>query len=321
MKLTLSMDGWVTSRSPTEPAPGTMLSTPAGTPASRASSPNRSAEGSRPAPAWTTVLPMASWSDFQVASSRGKFQGVMAPTTPTGCSACRTPASLGGVTRWLVGEACVIIENIGDRWDLDLGGVVGLADLERLQARQRGVVDARDPPACASAPSRRQVAPSPIIKRAALSIAWFTSASPASGPRRSPLIGQVDAREGGAACGLDLLTTNRCSAIAGSPLGAGGARTLAPAAHRYTSYRRNAPTAEFSIVHHLAQQVDPEIPATESPRRSAIPSRTSSRPGRSAAADTSGSGNQLHAGVDIVRLGDLLFDHSDRLEGDRNAKS
>ena len=30
---------------------------------------------------------------------------------------------------------------------------------------------------------------------------------------------------------------------------------------------------------------------------------------------------QLHTGVDIVRLGDLLFDHSDRLEGDRNAKS
>ena len=84
---TMSTSGWSTSAWPASgPKPGTMFTTPGGKPASwniDASSiavEGVSSEGFR-----TTVLPAASAGpSFQIAIFRGKFQGVIAATTPTG---------------------------------------------------------------------------------------------------------------------------------------------------------------------------------------------------------------------------------------------
>ena len=68
------------------PGPTTTLTTPSGRPASSASSAKRSAvRGVSSAGFSTTVLPAASaGASFQEAIVRGKFQGVISPTTPTG---------------------------------------------------------------------------------------------------------------------------------------------------------------------------------------------------------------------------------------------
>ena len=87
VKQTLRTSGCVTNRSPTtDPLPGTTLRTPAGRPASTASSPIRIAvSGVISAGLSTTVLPAASAGpSFQAAMTSGKFQGTMMPTTPSG---------------------------------------------------------------------------------------------------------------------------------------------------------------------------------------------------------------------------------------------
>src|SRR5512144_282923 len=70
----------------TLPGPGTMFSTPAGSPHSRAYSANLRIDNDVfSAGLSTTVFPQASaGAIFQTASISGKFHGVMAPTTPTG---------------------------------------------------------------------------------------------------------------------------------------------------------------------------------------------------------------------------------------------
>ena len=75
------------SRCPTtEPLPTTTFSTPSGIPASRASSPRRIVEsGVSSAGLITIVLPQASAGPiFHDAMLRGKFHGVIRPTTPSG---------------------------------------------------------------------------------------------------------------------------------------------------------------------------------------------------------------------------------------------
>ena len=87
VKQTLRTASWVTKRPPmVAPSPGTTCMTPSGTPASRASSPRRSAvRGVRLAGLRTTVLPAASAGpNPQPAMGIGKFQGTMMPTTPRG---------------------------------------------------------------------------------------------------------------------------------------------------------------------------------------------------------------------------------------------
>jgi len=71
---------------PASPNPVTMLTAPAGSPASSISSPSRSAEsGVCSAGLSTTVTPAASAGpSFQAAISSGKFHGMICPTTPTG---------------------------------------------------------------------------------------------------------------------------------------------------------------------------------------------------------------------------------------------
>ena len=68
------------------PVPVTTLTTPGGSPASRQSSARRMVvSGVSSAGFRTIVFPQArAGASFQIAMFSGKFQGVMAPTTPTG---------------------------------------------------------------------------------------------------------------------------------------------------------------------------------------------------------------------------------------------
>ena len=86
VKAILSTSGWSTSAAPVVPSPVTMLSTPAGMPASSASSPMRSAvSGVCSAGFRTIVQPAASAGPiFQDIISSGKFHGMIWPATPTG---------------------------------------------------------------------------------------------------------------------------------------------------------------------------------------------------------------------------------------------
>ncbi len=87
VKAILSTSSCSTSAAPVSPKPVTMLTTPGGMPASRQSSPSLSADsGDCSAGLSTVVLPQASaGASFQAAISSGKFQGMICPTTPTGC--------------------------------------------------------------------------------------------------------------------------------------------------------------------------------------------------------------------------------------------
>ncbi len=84
---TLPTPGCAASPPPTTgPGPVTTLSTPAGSPASSASSPSRRAvSGEYDAGLRIAVLPAASAGPtFQAAIMIGKFQGTISPTTPIG---------------------------------------------------------------------------------------------------------------------------------------------------------------------------------------------------------------------------------------------
>ena len=85
----------------TEPLPTRTFTTPSGIPASRHSSPSRSAEsGVSSAGLRTTVFPHASAGpSFQLAMFAGKFQGTMSPTTPSGSrKVAATPPATGIVS-------------------------------------------------------------------------------------------------------------------------------------------------------------------------------------------------------------------------------
>ena len=85
VKETLPIPGWRTRASPvTAPVPWTTLKIPAGMPASTASSARRTVEKGVSSEGFSTMaLPAASAGPtFQDAMLSGKFQGVIAPTTP-----------------------------------------------------------------------------------------------------------------------------------------------------------------------------------------------------------------------------------------------
>ena len=86
VKAILSTPGWSTSAAPVSPSPVTTFSTPAGMPASSASSPTRSAvSGVCSAGLSTIVQPAArAGAIFHAAISSGKFHGMIWPHTPTG---------------------------------------------------------------------------------------------------------------------------------------------------------------------------------------------------------------------------------------------
>ena len=93
VKATLPTPMWPAIAAPAEPpGPVTTLSTPAGMPASRASSPIRRAViGERLAGLRMQVLPAArAGPSFQLAMSSGKFQGTIRPTTPIGSRRVRS---------------------------------------------------------------------------------------------------------------------------------------------------------------------------------------------------------------------------------------
>src|SRR5690625_442768 len=79
--------------------PVTMLKTPAGNPASKASFPNASAvKGVSSDGFSTTVQPAAkAGAIFLVTKAEGKFQAIMAPQTPIGCFIANNRCSLFGV--------------------------------------------------------------------------------------------------------------------------------------------------------------------------------------------------------------------------------
>ena len=85
--------GWSTSAAPASGPPGTMLTTPFGTPARSQISANRMAvSGVNSAGFSTTVQPAASaGAIFQASISSGKFHGMIWPTTPTGLVIRETP--------------------------------------------------------------------------------------------------------------------------------------------------------------------------------------------------------------------------------------
>ena len=87
VKATLSTPGWATSGAPASPPkPVTTLKTPGGKPASSTSAANSSVEAGACSAGLTTMQqPAASaGAAFQLISSTGEFQGVIAATTPTG---------------------------------------------------------------------------------------------------------------------------------------------------------------------------------------------------------------------------------------------
>ncbi len=98
VKEILSTSGWVTMCSPTSRPACTMLSTPAGSPASCTASARRYAfSGVSGAGFSTMVEPEASaGASFSMVTNSGTFHGTMAPTTPTGSR--RT--SVGPSTPW-----------------------------------------------------------------------------------------------------------------------------------------------------------------------------------------------------------------------------
>jgi hypothetical protein len=121
------------------------LNTPSGTPASAASSASRSIDSGDCSAGLTTIeLPVASAGPiFQLPISSGKFQGMTAPTTPSGSRrisemalarsgrsrhrSCRSPRRTSGCTGW--------------RADVDAGAVADrLAHIQGLQQRQLGRV-------------------------------------------------------------------------------------------------------------------------------------------------------------------------------------
>jgi len=87
VKATLSTSGCSARAAPAvSPKPVTMFTTPSGKPASIISSPNRMAEsGVCSAGLSTMVHPAANaGANFHAAIIKGKFQGMIWPTTPTG---------------------------------------------------------------------------------------------------------------------------------------------------------------------------------------------------------------------------------------------
>src|SRR5262249_18007462 len=100
----LRTSGWVVSTSPTAWAAvdGTTLNTPAGTPARSASSASASADSGVSSDGLiTNGQPAASaGAALRVIMALGKFQGVIAATTPTGClkTKMRLPAAWVGIT-------------------------------------------------------------------------------------------------------------------------------------------------------------------------------------------------------------------------------
>ncbi len=102
VKAIFRIPGWVTSAVPvTEPLPVTTLNTPGGRPPSaRSSAKRRVVSGVVPAGLATTVLPATSAGASLLHSSVvGKFQGTIAPTTPSGRRSTMpsTPGSRFGV--------------------------------------------------------------------------------------------------------------------------------------------------------------------------------------------------------------------------------
>src|SRR5208283_596514 len=98
----LSTLGWATSAEPAiSPTPFTMLTTPGGKPASSNQLANSSAvSGVCSAGFNTQVQPAAiAGASFQAAISRGKFQGMICPATPTGSRSVKLNALAGtGIT-------------------------------------------------------------------------------------------------------------------------------------------------------------------------------------------------------------------------------
>src|SRR5262249_37279214 len=85
------------------PKPVTILTTPGGKPALANNSPKANAETDENSDGFhTAVFPAASaGANFQAASSRGEFHGVIAATTPSGSSRVKlnTPGLSIGITR------------------------------------------------------------------------------------------------------------------------------------------------------------------------------------------------------------------------------
>ncbi len=98
---TLATSGCSASRAPTVgPAPTTTSNTPSGIPASSASSASRRAVSGVSSAGFTTmVLPVArAGPTFHEVMAAGKFQGMMAATTPSGSWKVRsTPPATGTV--------------------------------------------------------------------------------------------------------------------------------------------------------------------------------------------------------------------------------
>mmetsp|Transcript_11613 Transcript_11613/g.24915 ORF Transcript_11613/g.24915 Transcript_11613/m.24915 type:complete len:203 (+) Transcript_11613:250-858(+) len=107
VKATLSTSLWPASGAPASgPQPVMMLSTPGGSPASRASCPSlRAVMGVCSASLSTTVLPHArAGASFQAAMSRGKFQGMICAATPRGSwKVCAQKGPSTGMVRpWIL---------------------------------------------------------------------------------------------------------------------------------------------------------------------------------------------------------------------------
>ena len=106
---TLRTNGCVTSASPaTEPAPGTTLKTPGGSPASvRISASRRVVNGVVSAGLATTVFPHSSAGPSLLHSSVvGKFHGTIAATTPSGRRSTR-PSTPGSSASTYTARTCL----------------------------------------------------------------------------------------------------------------------------------------------------------------------------------------------------------------------
>jgi hypothetical protein len=132
----LSTPACATSAAPVRPSPVRMFTTPSGSPASRQISPNRSAVSEvNSAGLSTTVFPIASaGAIFHASMRRGKFHGMIWPTTPTGTAP-------GKFAFHQLRPAGVVIEMARDERDVDVARFADrLPVVQRLEHREEAAL-------------------------------------------------------------------------------------------------------------------------------------------------------------------------------------
>ena len=204
VKATLATAGWVASASPTSgPSPVRQLTRPGGSPARSARSHRaQAARGASIAGFTTTAHPAASaGASFQTTSATGKFQGVMAATTPERGGAHPAAGRQGRAGQLLhpqaLGLGGEVVDHLGRARDLGLRLAEGLAGLAVHQLGEPGLLGVERAPRRRAARARarsRGALPTRAAPRPRRRTARSTSSivAAATSPERRPVTGRGD---------------------------------------------------------------------------------------------------------------------------------